>query len=399
MTSVGARPWYAICSAGIQVNDEPGREGGVVQSQDREPFAAPTLHDLGATQLAALCAAAGLEPREPLDLLQRLMQPWGAAPIAQSPPWPSVVADDHTPFEFSLSLGSSPEVRVLVEPLGSVPSRRANRAVAVALLESLERDFDLDLARLETVSDLFLSANPRGRFGIGVAVSFSAARPPQFKVYLDAAAQGPPRAAALIEEALDRLGLGSSWPLVTQGLLRRGDRLDELRYLSLDLVRSPAARVKVYARHHRSTVADLEAAASVSSSYRAGDVTGFLRTMAPEIDRFGRRAPLTCYAFVNGPDRRPASVTTHLPVGSYAPDDATIADRVICHLESRGVSAAAYARSLVAHAHRPLRGGVGLQTCVSLAQNRAHGQLTIYLAAEAYAFLNELHDLCHGALR
>ena len=39
---------------------------------------------------------------------------------------------------------------------------------------------------------------------------------------------------------------------------RRGPDRDELRFVSLDLVDSPTARVKVYTFHHAASVGDLE---------------------------------------------------------------------------------------------------------------------------------------------
>jgi hypothetical protein len=57
--------------------------------------------------------------------------------IARGPRWPSPVGDDGTPFEFASSLGATPELRMLVESLGSAPSLQTNRATALALLASL----------------------------------------------------------------------------------------------------------------------------------------------------------------------------------------------------------------------------------------------------------------------
>src|ERR1041385_2019248 len=95
------------------------------ESVNRFVVAAPTLADLAAAQLAALCKATGIATGsatgsaidEPLGVLQRLMTWWGQAAAAEGPRWPAVVGDDHTPYELSLALGASPEVRVLVEPL------------------------------------------------------------------------------------------------------------------------------------------------------------------------------------------------------------------------------------------------------------------------------------------
>jgi hypothetical protein len=137
------------------------------------------------------------------------MAPWGDTLTCRAPAWPSAVGDDGTPFEFSLSLGAAPELRVLVEPLGSTPSLDSNRETALALLASLSRDHEIDLERFELVRDLFVPEQSRGSFAICLAVGFSAARPPQFKIYLDPGAHGKHLVAGVIEEALVRLGLNS----------------------------------------------------------------------------------------------------------------------------------------------------------------------------------------------
>jgi hypothetical protein len=85
-----------------------------------------------------------------------MMSPWGDTVAGRRPTWPSPIGDDHTPFEFSLTLGARPELRFLVEPLGAMPSLQSNRETAFALLESLSHDFDLDFQRLDRVRDLFL---------------------------------------------------------------------------------------------------------------------------------------------------------------------------------------------------------------------------------------------------
>jgi DMATS type aromatic prenyltransferase len=311
------------------------------------------------------------------------MSPWGNALVGDGPGWPSPVGDDGTPFEFSLSLGTAPELRMLVEPLGSPPSLHTNRATALALLTSLSRDFDLDLDRLECLRDLFLPDASLGAFAPCLAVGFSALGPPQFKLYLDPATHGKHLVHAVVDEAFVRLGLGSCWPVLA-GAMRRGPDLDELAYFSLDLSRGPSARVKVYVRHHHGTPGDLESAASAGSFYRPGTVLRFVEVMAPDCQlAFERRTPLTCLAFVPGADGVVTAATTHIPINSYAPDDATIERRVRSYLVELGRDANTYVRALRAYANRSLQGTIGAQSYVSL-QAGPNPRLTVYLAAEAY---------------
>jgi DMATS type aromatic prenyltransferase len=346
-----------------------------------------SFFDVGVSRLSRLCEASGFKDRAPeiLNLFHRLMSPWGQGPMGHSPDWLSLVADDHTPFEFSLGLGASSELRILVEPLGNAPSLRSNRDLSLELLGSLATDFSLDLDRLRRVEDLFLPPNPKGQFALWIAVGFSERRPPQFKIYLDPEAHGKRLTRTIVEEALTRLGFTGAWPYVGQALIRRGPDLDDLNYFSLDLARSPEARVKVYARHQRATTADLEVASSASTSYRAGDVTQFLAKLVPDGPRpFAGRSPQTCYAFVQG-HARPVSATLHFPVNGYASDDRAIEEGVLGCLESFELSPDIYRNSVAAFAIRPLASGIGMQSYVSFKRQKGQPRFNVYFPVEAFA--------------
>jgi DMATS type aromatic prenyltransferase len=348
---------------------------------------APTLAEFGAMRLRAMCAASDFADRETaiVELFDRLVTPWGQRRKCDPPSWPSTVGDDDTPFEFSLGLGVDPEIRVMVEPIARAPSLRANTDEAMKLLSSLAADFDLDLDRLGRIQDLFLPPFPTGTFAIWVAAGFSRSGSAKFKIYLNPFAQGREAAPALVREALDRLGFASAWTGVETILTRRGPSLDELMYLSLDLARSREARVKIYARHRRCTVSDLEDAASASSMYVRGDVTDFLNAVAPDAGgRFDGRAPLTCYAFVEGRGARPISATTHFPINGYATHDRVIRDRVYAYLHRVGLPAESYSRALSRFATRSLESGIGLQSYASFRRDRGQRRLTVYFPVEAY---------------
>lgn len=344
-----------------------------------------TLLESCLARLRPLCAATGLDARAPEieALVRRLMSPWGDALTDEAPRWRSPVGDDGTPFEFSLRPGDPAALRMLVEPLGTPPSLAANRAASLALLASLARDFAVDLDRLERVRDLFLPDGSRGAFALCLAVELAALGPPRFKLYLDPTAHGAPEVAAVVDEALGRLGLDAGWPVLAR-VMRRGPDLDEIAYVSLDLSPGPDARVKVYVRHHGCTPADLEWAASAASYYRPAEVLRFVETMLPECRTgFDRRSPLTCLALVPAPGGAISTATTHLPVASYAPDDATVETRVTSWLARLGLDATTYVRALRAFANRSLHGTIGAQSYVSLLVGPAC-RLTVYLAAEAY---------------
>jgi len=220
---------------------------------------------------------------------------------------------------------------------------------------------------------------------VWAAVGFAANRMPEFKVYFDPEAQGREHAPELIQEALVRLGFPKAWKAISKTLVRRGTDLDELKYISLDLSPSPKARVKIYARHQQCTVSDLEAAASASPWYQKDDVTGFMKIVAPEVENvFQGRAPLTCYAFVQGQGDGPANATTHFPINGYAAHDGEIAQRVLRCLHSLNLPTEPYTRAMKAFANRPLDRGIGLQAYVSFKRDHGKPRLTVYLPTEVY---------------
>jgi hypothetical protein len=271
------------------------------------------------------------------------------------------------------------------EPLGAVPSYRANNEAALVLLKSLARDFDIDLSRFEKVRDLFLPSESSGAFGVWAAVGFAAERPPEFKIYFDPEAQGRELAPKLIQEALGRLGFPEAWNIIAKTLVRRGTDIDELKYISLDLSPSPKSRLKIYARHQHCTVSDLESAASASRWYQEGDVTQFMKTVGPDVGNvFQGRAPLTCYSFTQGRGDGPSSATTHFPINGYAAHDGQIAERVVQCLQSLKLPTGPYTRAMKAFANRPLESGIGLQAYVSFKRDHGKPRLTVYLPTEVY---------------
>jgi len=346
-----------------------------------------TFVERGNRSLRSLAQTQGFSPLEAdraCELFEEMAAPWGNQPIGTSPVWLSDIGDDHTPFEFSVVLGGRPELRILLEPLGSPPSLITNRNQSLAVIAGLSREHEISIQRLEAVADLFLPAEPSGLFSIWLAASLWPGRPPEFKVYLNPEAQGRQKASLIIEEALVRLGLHGAYATIAETIARRGPDLDELKYFSLDLSESKAARIKVYSRHHSPTVADLEEAATGAASYVAGDTTRFLAAMAGNDTKlFDGRALATCLAFT-GAQSKASAATVYVPIKGYAENDQIIADRVGSYLEAEGVSKAAYLSGLTAFADGALDRGVGIQSNASFRRQAGAARVTVYLANELY---------------
>lgn len=347
-----------------------------------------SFFEAGADRLRKLCEATGMGQCTDsiLSTFARLLSPWGDKLVGTSPIWASEVGDDHTPYEFSVAFGKSPELRLLVEPLGNVPSLLSNRECALAVIEDLASDHAISTKRLRLIEDLFLPAEPQGLFSLWLGASFWAERAPQLKIYLNPEAQGPALAAALVEEAMVRLGFVRAWPAIASSIARRGRDLDELKYFSLDMAPSGDARVKVYVRHLAATVGELERAASVCSRHRAGDVEQFIGAIAEVTEgSLQGRPPATCLSFIEGRDE-PATMTHHFPVnGGYVPDDEQVVQRISAYMVSQGLPADIYQRTVAAIARRPLRDGIGIQSYASFRREGDGMRLTAYYPPELYS--------------
>lgn len=267
------------------------------------------------------------------------------------------------PYEFALVAAATPELRLVVELAGS-------GAQIAAMLRDLAQNEQLDPGRFEKVQDLFFPEKRRGAFAARIGVSFAAGRKPTFEVYLDPSVAGRTRAPLLIERSLVRFGFTAAWPCIGQRLTLRGPDEDELKYVAIDLS-SAAPIVKVYARHLHSTVAVLDAAASVGLSYRPNDVAGFLNGLSVGQGSFDGLAPMVCYEFSKGPGARPNTVGLEFPICGYATHDAAIEQRVLASMNGYGVSGAPYSRAVAAVAEGPLAAGVGLQSYVAFARDDA----------------------------
>ena len=353
----------------------------------RQGASTQTHFQYGAQKLRALCCALGFEEKTEsiVQLFRSFIYPWGETTIGKVPKWPSDITDDHTPFEFSIAFcDHQPELRILIEAQGAVPTLQSQREAGRALTERLVRDFGIDIERLRLIEDLFLPEEPEGLFSVWHVVSLQPNREPKFKMYLNPQAQGKAKAAAILEEALDRLGFSHVWPVMAEIAARRGLEKDEFKYFSLDLSANKAARVKLYVQHHDATVEDLEFALSAASSYVKGDVTEFCQAMTDSEGSFSERSVITCFSLIEGDNECPSIGTFHLPIRAYASNDQFASDCIYKYLAKHNLPSFLYKRSLKAFATRSLKDGKGMHTYVSFRREQGCSRIALYLAPEAY---------------
>lgn len=337
-------------------------------------------------QLVRLSGIAGIDPAAPQHLMSDLLGSSGSRPVSEPPAWPSAIADDHTPVEFSLAYGHGqpPALRILAEAIGSPPSVPNNLAATSQFLGRQAQRLGLSLSRLAAVQDLFTADEPYGDFVMWCSLVFRRGRRPELKAYLNPEVKGVAQAPRLVSDALARLGLGRSWQATLARAVRPGQLgvADRLSFFALDLHDGPDSRVKVYLTHHNAHIQDVVRAAGLVDGVDPARLSEFCQ-VAGGVVRFERRPLVASYTFGAGSDE-PVGYSCYLPIRSYVQDDQEARDRVVALLAPFGYDAADIDRAVSAVARRPLRAGVGLIAHVSLRLGRPHPGVTVYLSAEAY---------------
>jgi len=349
-----------------------------------------SLFDYGFSRLKSLSSGVQLAAAQQHTLLsvyERLTSEWARIPLQTTPPWPSQVCDDHSPIEFSLGITATPEVRILVEPMGSPPNLASNTEKTRLLIEALaaENPSTVDLTRMWKIWDLFVPKDPQGSFTVWVSAVLAQNQPPAYKLYFNPNVRGAgghtPR--ELVREALERLGFRETWFHLQETLLRRGPEQDVLNYFSLDLSASLGGRVKVYAFHRQATPETFDQAAKAATSYRPGDAERFFKLVAPDT-RLDRQPPSTCLSLVEGQER-PTSATLHFPIAAYAPDEDAIRARILNALKAYELPSEVYERALGALAgEASLNKAAGTHSYVSFRRDKDKPRLSVYLPIRAY---------------
>lgn len=368
----------------VQELSAPGGVGSSVRVSDRP--APASLRDVATAHLRAFAAhepafTPGLEAM--VGIFGEMLGPHAGRVSPNAAEWPSDVGDDHTPYEFSIAVGgSSPELRILVESPAEENTITGRWRVARSVVATLAERHGADARRLDAIADLFAPTDPRALFALWHAVSFWPNKKPELKAYLNLQAHGPDDAGKLLEEALARLGLAAAYPSFMANAVRRGQRLDELKYIALDLADHERARVKVYARHHHIGTNELERVLGSIGGVKSGDVRAACATLLGGDGPFTSRPIATCWAFTGAPT--PTGATLYAPLPYYAHDDGEIALRLRRYLAEVGVPGDGYERALAVAARRPLERGVGLHSYASFKRDRGAPKVTVYFAPELY---------------
>ncbi|GHF20035.1 prenyltransferase [Amycolatopsis deserti] len=323
---------------------------------------------------------------DPVDVLRELLGVAGARPLTEPPLWPSDVADDATPVEFSVAFDAGGEraVRILGETIPENPGHVANIHAAKRFLTHMAQRFDLRLDRFEAVEDLFLTERPQGKFTLWFSVILRPGRAPALKVYFNPQVRGQCAAPGVVAEGLRRLGLSDAYDTVAEHALRRG-AADQFSFFALDLDDGPLSRVKLYISHDSAESSTVEHAAQAVEGVDPLLVREFLTNAGGGTGPYAGRPLISSYSFVEADSGRPGNYSLYLPIRDYVPDDAAAREQVLAHFARAGLPAAELDRAIAAVTDRPMAAGVGLIAHVSLRLGRFGTGTTVYLSSEAYA--------------
>jgi hypothetical protein len=344
-----------------------------------------TYHQIAIGRLDRLSSGLGLEAHHGRfrALVSYLFKGWGDVPVPEQAPYASALTNDHSPFEYSLAFADmSVDLSLVTEVQAPSPSLIANRTAALAFNDRL-LPFGVDFERFRRVSELFLPATPEPPFSLWHGLTLRPGSVAGFKLILNPAASGAARALETVREALARLDVKNANPTLEK-LLRRGEGLDELAYVSIDLSTGPGAEVRVYVRHLAATAADLEKTSSLFPAHRAGDAIGLCRAVVKGAGAFARNPPLTSVAFGHGSAAPSAAAMDVFIAADGGSDDADMSARIGLYLSSLNLDANRYAKALAGFATRSLSRGPGVQSRVSFTRDAYGPRVGINLCPEVF---------------
>lgn len=345
-----------------------------------------SLREYTGNQLSRLCAVVGIpEIESPMSVLDALLGASADRCLHEPPLWPSDIADDATPLEFSLAFDreSTPTLRLFGETIASKPGVRANAAACLRVLTSLAEQYALSLDRFHQVQDLFLPQDPRGDFGLWFSVIFRRHATPEFKIYFNPDARGRLQAPVIVAEALRRIGFDHAYHVVTgHGIQRR--QLDRFKFFALDLNAQPQSRVKVYVSHRDAGSTVAHWAASAVPGVDPAEIAEFCSLLGGDTERFTGRPLTSSFAFTDTNPAVPNNYSLYLPIRDAVADDEMARQRVQELMTRHGLDSSVLDRALTAVSTRAPRDGVGLIAHVSLRRGPARPGMTVYLSSEAY---------------
>ena len=330
-------------------------------------------------KLARLCAAMGQKERaaQVVDLFREMWTGCGLRPPDAEPRW-SGLTDDSTPTEFSVvfSGAASPRLRVLFEPQADPASPQAYWHAGCRVTRWLRERWGASVEQALEVEDIFVPEDPNMFICMGHAVEFD--ERPAFKMYYNAMAKGPARAAGCVDQAFRRLGYTRAWNEL-QKVLSPADRIE---LFALDL--TPVTRLKLYLRPMHADLQHLTSLYSISTTAHPDDVSMMWDIMAkPRVPERSRPVFLT-YQFNEANDERPSRTALSIPLFPGVPSDLAAVRRTCRLLRALGMPVESYTACVKAMADAPLAQEEGIHSYVALQRNTRDVAVVPYFNPRLY---------------
>ncbi|KXG47397.1 Aromatic prenyltransferase, DMATS type [Penicillium griseofulvum] len=309
--------------------------------------------------------------------------------------WVSDVSNDHSPYEYSLALSQqtgASELRFLIEAQPKENSLIALQETTSRLTDDIATEYGstkVSLDRLNLVQDLFLPAKPEGKLASWHSFVTSSTLE-KWKIYLSPLASGRQNAFNVTREALERLGLATSWKLLEN--MMTGD--DYPIYFSLGLSPNPEeAEAKVYVAHPGASATQIaEKHVKMDPNSNVHDIEQFYSIMSGgSLGPYHGEPGVSCFHFKNKDPSRPVARTILYPTGCHVANDAVAQERIEIYMDA--ISAPQlyrerYRNAVSAVQRRPLEAGRGIHSWVGM-KEKLDGKRsnTFYLSAELYGCL------------
>ncbi len=337
-------------------------------------------------QLRSLGAAIGLgsATAQVRALLPDLLGAAARWPLG-GPRWPSDVADDHSPVEYSVAFNQHgvPTLRLLVECVADDPSPLANQIAALTAVQALSAKVPLSVDRLAEVAGPFLTRTPADPFSVWFSLVARPDTSPMLKVYLNPRARGRERACELVATALDRIGFAGGESTI-RAALRGLSTVDDYSFFAVDLDDRPDPRAKVYVSHSAATPDDVRRAGAASRDGDPAEVAEFCAAAAGADGPYRGRPLVSAYTFLPGDGAVPSGYSLYVPIRDYVDDDGEALSRTMSLARRYGLPDTAVRAAVDAVRGRDLAEGRGLIAHLSLRTGPPHPGMTVYLSSEAY---------------
>jgi DMATS type aromatic prenyltransferase len=366
----------AISKTAIRVSDSI-EVGGAI-GFDSSKIGSVSYLDVALARIENDCNLLNLSHRyaEVSEAFQLLSSGWSGRQIG-SLEWRSDVANDGSPFEFSLAFDrNQSELRFLVEPTGNIPSPISNWLASLEVMQKL-KESGIDTTRFEAVSDLFKPSDD-AKFALWIAVGLKADTPLTYKIYLNLECQGQSKAVSIAEEALCRLGHEGAWISFADRALARGIDFDRPVYLSLDLSNTPKSRVKVYSRHYNATAEVVDEVLQLAESYRTGDANFLCTHLIPDRQLFDLKPLISCLSWLSD-SNIPAEGTIYCPLDSYVDSNEIISQRFNSLCDEINLTALSYSELV---ATNNMLESTGLHSYVSLRRQNGEPRVCVYFSPQ-----------------